>query len=50
MPLQWTSQVTLHISNTEEDVVVQGQDLELIQAGLRILDHDEIRHELIIWL
>ena len=47
MPLQWTGQVTLHISNTEEDVVVQGQNLELIQAGLRILDHDEVRHEFI---
>jgi len=47
MPLQWTGQVTLHILNTEEEVVVRGQDLELIQAGLRILEDDEVQHEFI---
>ena len=47
MPLQWTGQVTLHIVGTMEEAVVQGQDLELIQAGLRIIDDDEVLHEFV---
>ena len=48
MPLQWTGQVTLRILGpVEEEVVVQGQDLNLLHAGLRILDDDEIRHEFV---
>lgn len=47
MPLQWTGQVTLHILDTKEEVVVRGHDLELIRAGLRILDDDEERHEFV---
>ena len=42
MPLQWTGRVTINILDTD---VVRGHDLELIQAGLRILDDDEIRHQ-----
>ncbi|RUR51646.1 hypothetical protein [Vreelandella populi] len=47
MPLQWTGQVTLHIVGTMEKAVVRGRDLELIQAGLRIIDDDEVRHEFV---
>lgn len=47
MPLQWTGQVTLRIVGTMEEAVVRGQDLELIQAGLRIIDDDEVRHEFV---
>lgn len=47
MPLQWTGQVTLRILSSMEEVVVRGHDLELIKAGLRILDDDEVRHEFV---
>lgn len=47
MPLEWTGQVTLQVSGDTKEVLVQSEDLELVRAGLRIIDDDEVRHEFV---